>query len=114
MLLATASRGEQAGNPSLAETSIRTISDSMVRRLKRCRQGLLEDKGSAPMTNIRGLRSWIAWTGGLGFSLLVGPLADTLGYRPLFGLIGVFDLVGAAGLIVLIGGERPTARFAAA
>jgi MFS transporter, ACS family, aldohexuronate transporter len=55
-----------------------------------------------------------AWTGGLGFSLLVGALADTLGYGPLFGLLGVFDFVGAAALIVLIGGERHAERFAAA
>ena len=37
-----------------------------------------------------------------------------LGYGPLFGLLGVFDLVGTAALIVLIGGERHAERFAAA
>ena len=37
-----------------------------------------------------------------------------LGYCPLFGLLGVFDLVGAAALIVLISGERHAERFAAA
>jgi MFS transporter, ACS family, hexuronate transporter len=37
-----------------------------------------------------------------------------LGYGPLFGLLGVFDLVGAAALIVLISGERHAERFAAA
>jgi ACS family hexuronate transporter-like MFS transporter len=41
-------------------------------------------------------------------------LADSLGYGPLFGLLGVFDLVGAAALIVLIGDERHVERFAAA
>ncbi len=41
-----------------------------------------------------------------------GALADTLGYGPLFGLLGVFDLVGAAALIVLIGGEREVDRIA--
>jgi len=46
--------------------------------------------------------------------LATGALADTLGYGPLFGLLGVFDLLGAAALVVLIGGERHTARFAAA
>jgi ACS family hexuronate transporter-like MFS transporter len=53
-------------------------------------------------------------TGGLGFSLLVGALADSVGYGPLFGLPSVFDLVGAAALIVLIGGERQVERYAAA
>ena len=46
--------------------------------------------------------------------LATRALADTLGYGPLFGLLGVFDLVGAAALIVLIGGERHVERFAAA
>lgn len=47
-------------------------------------------------------------------SPLVGALADTLGYGPLFGLPGVFDLVGTAALIILIGGERHAERFATA
>ncbi len=46
--------------------------------------------------------------------LATGALADTLGYGPLFGLLGVFDLVGATALIVLIGGERQVDRIAAA
>ena len=55
---------------------------------------------------VSGFAGMAAWTGGLGFSLLVGALADTLGYGPLFALLGVFDLIGAAALIALIGGER--------
>jgi hypothetical protein len=51
-------------------------------------------------------------SGGLGFTLLVGALADTLGYGPLFGLLGVFDLIGAAALILLIRGDRAGARVA--
>ena len=43
------------------------------------------------------------WIGGLLFSLLIGQLADTIGYAPLFGLLGVFDLIGAAVLIIFIG-----------
>ena len=43
------------------------------------------------------------WIGGLLFSLLIGQFADTIGYAPLFGLLGVFDLIGAAVLIVFIG-----------
>lgn len=52
--------------------------------------------------------------GGLGFTLLVGALADTLGYGPLFGLLGIFDLTGAATLILLIRGDRADARMAVA
>jgi ACS family hexuronate transporter-like MFS transporter len=55
-----------------------------------------------------------AWTDGLGFSLLVGALADSVGYGPVFGLLGVFDLIGAAALIVLIGAERHSERYTAA
>jgi ACS family hexuronate transporter-like MFS transporter len=43
-----------------------------------------------------------AWIGGLGFSLVVGALADKVGYGPLFGCLGAFDLIGAAALIILI------------
>ena len=43
------------------------------------------------------------WLGGLLFSLAIGQLADTLGYAPMFGCLGVFDLIGAA---VLIGMRR--------
>jgi len=43
------------------------------------------------------------------FSLLVGALAERVGYGPLFGCLGVFDLLGAAILIALI---RPRWRAA--
>ncbi|WP_294332235.1 MFS transporter [uncultured Sphingomonas sp.] len=43
------------------------------------------------------------WTGGLLFSLLIGQLADRIGYAPLFGMLSVFDILGA---VVLIAGLR--------
>lgn len=43
------------------------------------------------------------WVGGLLFSLLIGQLADTVGYAPLFGMLSVFDIIGA---VVLIAGLR--------
>jgi ACS family hexuronate transporter-like MFS transporter len=42
------------------------------------------------------------WIGGLLFSLLIGRLADTTGYAPLFAALSVFDLIGAVVLIVCI------------
>jgi len=42
------------------------------------------------------------WIGGLLFSLLIGQLADTVGYAPLFAVLAVFDLVGAAVLVLFI------------
>jgi ACS family hexuronate transporter-like MFS transporter len=42
-----------------------------------------------------GLTGAAAWTGGLAFSLVIGALADTIGYNPLFVCLALFDLVGA-------------------
>jgi ACS family hexuronate transporter-like MFS transporter len=43
-----------------------------------------------------GMGGTAAWTGGLLFSLMVGALASTIGYNPLFVCLCVFDLIGAA------------------
>lgn len=43
------------------------------------------------------------WIGGLLFSLLIGQLADTVGYGPLFAALSAFDLLGAAILILFAG-----------
>jgi ACS family hexuronate transporter-like MFS transporter len=40
-----------------------------------------------------GLAGTAAWTGGLLFSLVVGALAMTIGYNPLFACLAVFDLL---------------------
>jgi ACS family hexuronate transporter-like MFS transporter len=56
-----------------------------------------------------GLTGMASWTGGLMFSLLVGALAERVGYGPLFGCLGVFDLLGATILIAFI---RPRWRAA--
>ena len=40
------------------------------------------------------------WIGGLLFSLLIGQLADRIGYAPLFAALSVFELIGAAVLIL--------------
>ncbi len=55
-----------------------------------------------------GLTGMASWTGGLLFSLLVGALAERVGYGPLFGCLGVFDLLGASILIAFI---RPRWRL---
>jgi ACS family hexuronate transporter-like MFS transporter len=49
-----------------------------------------------------GMTGTAAWTGGLLFSLLVGALASTVGYNPLFVCLAVFDLIGATVLWVLL------------
>ncbi|HEY0790843.1 MAG TPA: MFS transporter [Chthoniobacterales bacterium] len=54
-----------------------------------------------------GLTGTASWTGGLTFSLLVGALATTIGYGPLFACLTVFDLVGATVAVLLLRREEP-------
>lgn len=63
---------------------------------------------------VSGFAGMAAWIGDLGFTLLVGALADMLHNGPLFGLLGIFNLIGAAALILLIRGDRANARMAVA
>lgn len=56
-----------------------------------------------------GMAGTAAWTGGLLFSLVVGALATTVGYNPLFVALAIFDLIGAAVLFALMR-ERRAAR----
>jgi ACS family hexuronate transporter-like MFS transporter len=55
-----------------------------------------------------GFTGTAAWTGGLLFSLVVGALATTIGYGPLFACLAVFDLIGAVVVIALV--RRPRTR----
>jgi len=49
-----------------------------------------------------GLTGMASWTGGLLFSLLVGALAERMGYAPLFGCLTIFDLLGTTILVTLL------------
>lgn len=51
-----------------------------------------------------GFTGTAAWTGGLTFSLVVGALATTIGYGPLFACLTLFDIIGAIIVIVLLRG----------
>jgi ACS family hexuronate transporter-like MFS transporter len=42
-----------------------------------------------------GLSGMMGWLGGMIFSLIVGALATTIGYNPLFVCLVLFDIVGA-------------------
>ncbi len=57
-----------------------------------------------------GFTGTAAWTGGLLFSLVVGALATTIGYGPLFACLAVFGLIGAVVVIALV--RRPRPRLA--
>jgi MFS transporter, ACS family, hexuronate transporter len=53
-----------------------------------------------------GMAGSIGWIGGALFTLVVGALAETIGYNPLFVMLALFDLAGAAVLWALLRGER--------
>ncbi|KND59379.1 Hexuronate transporter [Candidatus Burkholderia verschuerenii] len=66
-----------------------------------------------------GFAGMAAWIAGLSFSLVVGALADSIGYAPLFGALGAFDLIGATLLVILmrgitVGEPQPTKAAGAA
>jgi len=69
----------------------------------------IDSFAEAEVATANGLTGMASWTGGLSFSLLIGALAERVGYGPLFGCLGVFDLLGAAILIALL---RPRWRAA--
>jgi ACS family hexuronate transporter-like MFS transporter len=52
------------------------------------------------------------WAGGLVFSLLIGQVAKSAGFGPLFACLGVFDLLGAIILMILLRGLAPVAETA--
>ena len=56
-----------------------------------------------------GFTGTAAWTGGLTFSLIVGALANTVGYGPLFACLALFDIVGAIVVIALVGVRKSPA-----
>lgn len=53
-----------------------------------------------------GMAGSAAWIGGMSFSLVIGALADTIGYNPLFVCLAVFDLIGVAVLWILLRPHR--------
>jgi MFS transporter, ACS family, hexuronate transporter len=60
---------------------------------------------------VAGFAGMAAWIAGLSFSLVVGALADKIGYTPLFGALGAFDLIGAALLVILMRGATRASRL---
>jgi ACS family hexuronate transporter-like MFS transporter len=58
--------------------------------------------GRHEVATANGFAGMVSWTGGLSFTLVVGQLADVIGYNPLFACLSVFDLIGAAIAILLL------------
>lgn len=47
------------------------------------------------MATANGLTGMAAWLASTLFALVVGALADTIGFSPLFAVLALFDLLGA-------------------
>jgi ACS family hexuronate transporter-like MFS transporter len=67
---------------------------------------VFEKSDVATATGIAGMFGYL---GGTLFTLLIGALADTIGYNPLFALLLLFDLVAAATLWAFIGVRKGAA-----
>lgn len=64
----------------------------MISALVNCLSADVFDSHEVATAN--GLTGTAAWVGGLSFSLVVGALASTIGYNPLFVCLTVFDIIG--------------------
>jgi ACS family hexuronate transporter-like MFS transporter len=62
------------------------------------------------VATVNGMRGSSAWIASFLFSLLIGAVADNIGFNPLFIAMGFFDLVGAVFLIALIAERRNPAK----
>lgn len=62
------------------------------------------------VATVNGMRGSSAWIASFLFSLLIGAVADTIGFNPLFIAMGFFDLIGAVFLIALIAERRNPAK----
>ncbi len=51
--------------------------------------------GRNEVATANGLTGMSAWLASTLFALVVGALADTIGFSPLFAVLAVFDLLGA-------------------
>ncbi len=51
--------------------------------------------GRNEVATANGLTGMAAWLASTMFALVVGALADTIGFSPLFAVLAVFDLLGA-------------------
>lgn len=58
--------------------------------------------GRNEVATANGLTGMAAWTASTMFALVVGALADTMGFSPLFAALAVFDLLGAVAIWTLL------------
>jgi len=70
---------------------------------------VVESFDKSQVATVNGMRGSSAWIASFLFSLLIGAVADSIGFNPLFIAMGFFDLVGAVFLIALIAERRSPA-----
>lgn len=68
--------------------------------------------GRNEVATANGLTGMAAWTASTLFALVVGALADTMGFSPLFAALAVFDLLGAI-VIWTVLKNQPASELAA-
>ena len=49
-----------------------------------------------------GMAGSAAWIGGMSFSLIIGAVAETIGYDPLFVCMALLDVIGASVLWIML------------
>ncbi|WP_264273301.1 MFS transporter [Duffyella gerundensis] len=64
--------------------------------------------GRNEVATANGLTGMAAWTASTMFALVVGALADTLGFSPLFAALAVFDLLGAVAIWTILQNKTAT------
>ena len=71
---------------------------------------VVETFDKSQVATVNGMRGSSAWIASFLFSLLIGAVADKMGFNPLFIAMGFFDLIGAVFLVALIAERRNPAK----
>jgi ACS family hexuronate transporter-like MFS transporter len=66
--------------------------------------------GKNEVATANGLTGTAAWLGSISFSLIIGAVATTIGYNPLFVCLALFDVLGAVIVWVLLPSGKAVAR----
>jgi ACS family hexuronate transporter-like MFS transporter len=66
--------------------------------------------GKNEVATANGLTGTAAWLGSISFSLIIGAVATTIGYNPLFVCLALFDVLGAIIVWLLLPSGKAVAR----
>jgi len=68
---------------------------------------------SQEVATASGMAGAAAWIGGMSFSLLIGAVAETIGYDPLFVGMALLDVLGASVLWIMLRGPQASSATSA-